>query len=510
MNMRIGTRLGATFAIVMLLLLVMCATVTLEMSRMNDNTERIVKNYGEKVELANAYKDGVYSIAITTYGLFDESLDAQKSDLENVKSLIATNYSTYNEIKNRLSTPDEQVAFDTLNQARAPYLVVLGAIIQKLAAHDVVGARAAMAGLIPLRTAFVKTETDFIAREKVDMAAAVQASASAYTTARTVVWVLSAFAFAISIVMAVAVTRSIVNPLREVVETTGALARGDLTASVRVPGSDEVGSVGESVNQAIQRMATIVSGVKEASETISVATQEFAEGNADLSRRTETQAASLEETAASMEQLTAAVRQNADNAALANSHASTASEVAQRGGRVVGLVVDTMHEISRSSEKVAEITNVIEGIAFQTNILALNAAVEAARAGDQGRGFAVVAGEVRALAQRSASAAKEIKVLISDSVQRVQKGTTLVEEAGGTIEEVVQSVRRVTGIVGEISTASHEQRTGIEQVNVAMSQMEQVTQQNAALVEQSSAAAHSMAGQAKSLAQAISVFRLGA
>jgi methyl-accepting chemotaxis protein len=202
------------------------------------------------------------------------------------------------------------------------------------------------------------------------------------------------------------------------------------------------------------------------------------------------------------------VRQNADNAQQATTLATTASGIAQRGGEVVGRVVDTMHEISDSSAKVGEIITVIEGIAFQTNILALNAAVEAARAGEQGRGFAVVAGEVRTLAQRSASAAKEIKALIGESVDRVRAGSKLVEEAGSTIDEVVQSVRRVTDIMGEISSASHEQRTGIEQVNQAVTQMDQVTQQNAALVEEASAAAHSMAEQAQALREAVAVFKV--
>jgi methyl-accepting chemotaxis protein len=287
------------------------------------------------------------------------------------------------------------------------------------------------------------------------------------------------------------------------------LARGDLSVKIDVLRQDEVGTVAESLNRAITQLATIVGGVKQSSESISSATQQLAAGNTDLSQRTEEQAASLEETASSMEELTATVRQNAENAQQATTLATTASGIAQRGGEVVGRVVDTMHGISDSSSKVGEIITVIEGIAFQTNILALNAAVEAARAGEQGRGFAVVASEVRTLAQRSASAAKEIKALIDESVDRVQAGSKLVEEAGVTIGEVVQSVKRVTDIMGEISSASHEQRTGIEQVNQAVSQMDLVTQQNAALVEEASAAAHSMAEQAQALRETVAVFKVG-
>jgi methyl-accepting chemotaxis protein len=248
--------------------------------------------------------------------------------------------------------------------------------------------------------------------------------------------------------------------------------------------------------------------IKNSADSIATVTHQIAAGNTDLSQRTEEQAASLGETASSMEQLTTTVRHNADNAQQASTLADQASQTAQRGGESVGRVVETMHGISESSVKVAEIISVIEGIAFQTNILALNAAVEAARAGEQGRGFAVVASEVRTLAQRSAMAAKEIKDLIGESVSRVAAGSKLVEETGSTIREIVQSVKRVTDIVNEISSASQEQRTGIEQVNQAVSQMDQVTQQNAALVEQASAAAHSMAEQAQALRAAVTVFKV--
>ncbi|MGA3252511.1 MAG: methyl-accepting chemotaxis protein, partial [Paraburkholderia sp.] len=356
--------------------------------------------------------------------------------------------------------------------------------------------------------ALIQAQTDFVAFEKGEMDAAVQQSVNTYTTARAVVWGLGALALVIAIVLCVLVTRSIVRPLQHVVDGAEALAQGDLSVMIDVHRRDEVGAVAESLNRAIAQLGTIVSGVKHASESISSATQQLAAGNTDLSQRTEEQAASLEETASSMEELTATVRQNADNAQQASTLATTASGIAQRGGEVVGRVVDTMHGISNSSAKVGEIITVIEGIAFQTNILALNAAVEAARAGEQGRGFAVVAGEVRTLAQRSASAAREVKTLIGESADRVEAGSKLVAEAGSTIDEVVQSVRRVTDIMGEISSASQEQRTGIEQVGQAVVQMDQVTQQNAALVEQASAAAHSMAEQAQALRDAVAVFKV--
>jgi methyl-accepting chemotaxis protein len=253
----------------------------------------------------------------------------------------------------------------------------------------------------------------------------------------------------------------------------------------------------------------IVSQVRTSSDTISTGSTQIAAGNQDLSSRTEQQASSLEETASSLEELTSTVKQNADNARQANQLAQSASDVANKGGMVVSQVVDTMGSINESSKKISDIISVIDGIAFQTNILALNAAVEAARAGEQGRGFAVVAAEVRTLAQRSAAAAKEIKELISDSVEKVDTGSKLVDQAGTTMHEIVESIRRVTDIMGEITAASQEQTAGIEQINQAVSQMDQVTQQNASLVEEAAAAAEAMRDQAAGLAQAVGVFKIG-
>ncbi|WP_408144770.1 methyl-accepting chemotaxis protein [Paraburkholderia strydomiana] len=285
------------------------------------------------------------------------------------------------------------------------------------------------------------------------------------------------------------------------------IASGDLSATVVTAPTDR-SSMLYSMKQMQEQLTSTIGKIIVSTDAIATATNQIAAGTTDLSQRTEEQAASLEQTASSMEQLTGAVQHNAENARQATSIADTASRVAQRGGEVVGRVVETMRGISGSSAQVAEIITVIEGIAFQTNILALNAAVEAARAGEQGRGFAVVAGEVRALAQRSATAAKEIKQLISESVSRVDAGSKLVEEAGSTIEEVVASVSRVTAIMSEISAASAEQSTGIGQVNQAVSQMDHVTQQNAALVEEATATAQMMAEQAQLLRHAVAVFKV--
>jgi methyl-accepting chemotaxis protein-1 (serine sensor receptor) len=302
--------------------------------------------------------------------------------------------------------------------------------------------------------------------------------------------------------------RSITRPLHAAVDVAQTVAAGDLRSEVRVDSRDEIGVLLGALRQMQQNLAGIVSQVRQGTEAIHTASSEIATGNMDLSNRTEQQASSLEETAASMVQLTTTVKQNNENASQAAQLADTASSVAQRGGQAVQEMVRTMGSINDASRKIVDIIGVIDGIAFQTNILALNAAVEAARAGEQGRGFAVVASEVRNLAQRSASAAREIKQLIGDSVGRVEDGSRLVGQAGATMDEVVASVQRVTAIIAEIAVASGEQRDGIEQISTAISHMDGVTQQNAALVEQAAAAADSLERQAASLQQAVSVFKL--
>ena len=305
-----------------------------------------------------------------------------------------------------------------------------------------------------------------------------------------------------------ALIASIVQPLRTATQVARAIAGGDLCSKFDTGNDGDTGQLLRALNQMNVNLVAIIGDVRRNVGSIHLATQEIATGNMDLSSRTEEQASSLEQTAASMEELTSTVKQNADNARQANQLAVSASSVAVRGGSAVSQVVDTMSAINASSKKIVDIISVIDGIAFQTNILALNAAVEAARAGEQGRGFAVVAAEVRNLAQRSADAAKEIKTLIGDSVNRVEEGSQQVAQAGKTMDEIVDSVRRVTDIMAEITSASQEQNQGIDQINQAVTQMDQVTQQNAALVEQAAAAAASLQEQAGGLSQVVSVFKL--
>ncbi|MCH9300144.1 methyl-accepting chemotaxis protein [Pantoea allii] len=315
----------------------------------------------------------------------------------------------------------------------------------------------------------------------------------------------------LSIILGTIITRSIIRALggepKAAADIAGMIAQGNLTVEIAVPVKGQSSLMG-SLEAMRMQLVTIVSGIQSSAELINNSASEIAQGNVDLAQRTEEQAAALEQTAASMEQLTATVRQNTDNARHANTQADTTSHVATQGGDVVKQVVETMRSISESSGKVAEIISVIEGIAFQTNILALNAAVEAARAGEGGRGFAVVAGEVRSLALRSSTAAKEIKDLITQSVEHVAKGSGLARQAGNTMEEIVKSVQGVTTIMGEITIASDEQSNGIGQVSIAVSQMDQVTQQNAALVQQVSSAAQGMLEQTVMLRDAVSIFRI--
>ncbi|XUW88649.1 methyl-accepting chemotaxis protein [Burkholderia sp. M6-3] len=332
--------------------------------------------------------------------------------------------------------------------------------------------------------------------------------AAHYEHQRNLLITISLLAIALAVGACVVLTRAVSGPLNLAIGVARTVSQGDLRTRINVDGKDETSKLLGALREMNERLTTIVGRVRDASTSIAHAAREIAAGNMDLSQRTEQQAASLQETASSMEQLTSTVKQNADNAQQGSTLAANASSVAQKGSAVVGQVVSTMQDISDSSTKIADITGIIEGIAFQTNILALNAAVEAARAGEQGRGFAVVASEVRSLAQRSSSAAKEIKDLIANSVGKIRDGSSLAGEAGKTMSEVTEAVARVTDIMSEIAAASSEQSRGIEQVNLAITQMDNVTQQNAALVEEAAAASRSMEEQGEQLNEVVGFFRV--
>jgi methyl-accepting chemotaxis protein len=358
------------------------------------------------------------------------------------------------------------------------------------------------------QTAYLVALTDMVKYQTDAVGQANEQAHSAYKSARMMMIIMTVIAAALAGGVVVFITRSIITPIHEAVDMAERVAHGDLTTAAHATSGDETGQLLTALMNMNEALARTVGQVRSGSDTIATASNQIATGNLDLSSRTEQQASSLEETASSMEELTSTVTQNAENARQANELVVAASDFAIKGGRVVGQVVTTMSSIKESSGKIVDIISVIDGIAFQTNILALNAAVEAARAGEQGRGFAVVASEVRNLAQRSAAAAKEIKELIGRSVETVEAGGKLVDEAGVTMDSIVTAVKQVADIMSEIASASAEQSSGIAQVNQAIVQMDDVTQQNAALVEEAAAAAQSMRDQADMLQQAVGLFKL--
>lgn len=374
---------------------------------------------------------------------------------------------------------------------------------------DTAGAIKVIHGKMIPMYAEVKTLTDSLIKRQTDDAVHLdEAAEQRYATVQVICGIGLSMGMLMALGMGVWLVRSIVDPLNEAISAANKVAAGDLTVHISATSNDETGKLLTALQGMTDSLARIVSDVRSGTDVLSTAAAEIASGNQDLSSRTEQQAAALEETSSSMDELTATVKQNADNAEQANRLASAASETARQGGQVVAEVVQTMEQINQSAHQIATITSVIDSIAFQTNLLALNAAVEAARAGDAGRGFAVVATEVRALAKRSADAAKEIKGLITASTAQVEDGTRQVNKAGQTMTDIVRSISQVNDIVSEISAASYEQSSGIELVNKAIVDMDLVTQQNAALVEEAAAGAASMQDEAQRLTQAVAVFKL--
>ena len=510
-NLRIGTRLALGFAIVLALTVVAAAFSLVSAVRNAEATRLMMQSPLAKERLISDWYVLTYSAIARTAMISrtsDESLPVVFKDV--IADSVTKGSETIKKVEALLVTDEEKAVFKDIVAKRAKYQAGKDLVSKAKAGGGAEAARAFDETFMPAAKAYEAGVLSLLSLERRaidEMSHAIDAANERSLQMGVLLTVLTLMAGAC---FAFFTSRSIVRPLRRALEVAETVASGDLTSRIEVTSTDETGQLMQALRGMNDSLAKVVGEVRQGTDTIATASSEIASGNQDLSSRTEEQASSLEQTAASMEELTSTVKQNADNARQANQLAVSASEVAMRGGTVVGQVVDTMSAINTSSRKIVDIISVIDGIAFQTNILALNAAVEAARAGEQGRGFAVVASEVRSLAQRSAAAAKEIKSLIDDSVSKVEAGSHQVAEAGQTMDEIVASVRRVTDIMGEISSASDEQTQGIEQINQAVTQMDQVTQQNAALVEEAAAAAASLQEQAGSLSQVVGVFKLNA
>lgn len=511
-NIKISTRILGTFGVLVVLLLAMVAMALMQFRAMQSSSEVITEKALPSVEVINTLNTDLVRARLLELRHVNNSEPAYIADVEKqfeqLQHRLGEEKAIYEPL---ILTEQERQIYTQFLSERERYVELNKQLFEVSHSGDKEKAKELLGGeSLKLYNTSSATLQKLIKYNSDAAKAETQAAAAAYKRAITLLVTGAVIAVLIAVMAGLWLVRSIRAPLQQAVQAADRVANGDLSGVIHVERQDETGQLLNALERMQGSLVQTVRTVRQNAEGVASASSQIASGNADLSSRTEEQASALEETAASMEQLGSTVRQNADNARAANQMAVNASQVAAQGGAVVAEVVETMKGINNSSHQIADIISVIDSIAFQTNILALNAAVEAARAGEQGRGFAVVAGEVRTLAQRSAEAAKEIKALITTSVERVQQGTQLVDKAGATMTDIVSAIRRVTDLMAEISAASQEQSQGVAQVGEAVTQMDQTTQQNAALVEESAAAAGALRKQAQDLVQAVAVFQLPA
>ncbi len=480
-DMKIATRLKLGFGLLAGLIALVSGAAILKLNLVQDEFTLVLNDRYPKVEKLHGVNDDINQIARSMRNMLlmtaPADIQKERATVEQSRKEITENLA---ELDKLITSEKGRASMKAVADARAAYVPGQTRFLELAAAGKTDEARELLLKEVrPLQLAYMKTVNEAIDFQSELMAQSGHDAKAAVAEGKSMMWGAAAFAIVVAGLLAMWIIRSITAPLNRAVDVSRAVAEGDLSMDLQVTGENETAQLLQALSTMQGRLNHIVGEVRQNAEGVATASAQISQGNNDLSGRTEEQASALEETAASMEQLTSTVSQNADNARQANQLAISASSVAIEGGQVVGQVVDTMKGINDSSRRIADIIGVIDGIAFQTNILALNAAVEAARAGEQGRGFAVVASEVRNLAQRSAEAAKEIKELITTSVERVDAGTQLVDQAGVKMNEIVASIRRVTDIMGEISAASTEQSSGMAQIGEAVTQMDQATQQNA-------------------------------